>query len=114
MVRYIANSKAGIMRLELHLTDFSFLPRSRSKNNRDDNEFQGKRKKVRGTSPSVERNKSRNKYSSRNHSGRRRNDESTKNSTNNSVHTPSNDKQFLKSTKENDSKVGILFTLILI
>ena len=88
--------------------------RSRSKNNRDDNEFQGKRKNVRGTSPSVERNKSRNKYSSRNNLGRRRSDESAKDTTNNRVHTPSNDKQFLKSTKENDSKVGILFTFIVI
>ena len=86
--------------------------RSRSIKNKDNNEFQEKDKNIRDTSPSVERNKSRNKYSSRNNSGRRRNDQSTKDSTHNRVHTASNDKQFLKSTKENDSKVGILFTFI--
>merc|ERR1712136_527816 len=51
--------------------------RSRSINNKDNFEFQDNEKNIRGTSPSVERNKSGNKYSSRNNSGRRRNDQST-------------------------------------
>ena len=84
----------------------------RNEKHKDDND---KKHRVRSRSRSRERSKSRNKYSSRNNSGKRRSDESTKDSTNNRLHTPSNDKQFSKSTKDNVPKVvGLISIFILI